>query len=94
MCKGVSRIIPVDHEIVFVRFEEVWYRLRWTKFPPKDAFKPAMATVHDALLNRPVTRGEAFQAYQRSVLAAEARRATREEIRRWCEPLRAPNIVR
>ncbi len=92
--QSMDRVVPMDHETAFLKFQNAWHHVRWSKFPPKKAFKDWSATVHDALLNRPVTRGEAVHTYRRGVYAVEARRARRDEIRRWCEPLKAPNVVR
>jgi hypothetical protein len=90
----VDRVIEVDHDLVFLKFQDAWHRVRWAEYPRRERFKDWSATVHDAMLNRPISRDEAVHTYRRPVYAAEARLATRQEIRRWCEPLKAPNRVR
>jgi hypothetical protein len=88
--------VPIDHELTFVRKLGIWYRVRFEPFP-KSMFaglNGTPTTVHDAFQNAHITRADAVVHYSRPIVAKAVRRASREEIRRYCEPLKAPNVVR
>ncbi len=87
--------VPVDFETSFIRHKNVWQRVRLTrysKFPPTDSVGLPV-NPHDSLHRAALSRTDAVRFYGRAVYAAASRPATHGEIRKYCEPLRAPNRV-
>jgi hypothetical protein len=87
--------VPLDYEISFVRHGGIWQRVRFEPFPKHlrtdDSGFPIAP--YDALQREPLRREDAVRHYGRAVVAMEVRPATRHEIRKYCEPLKAPNRV-
>jgi hypothetical protein len=89
------RFVPFDFEITFIRYQGVWQRARMEDFPKQvrvDADGRPVKT-HDALHGENMTRDQVVAFYGRAIIAREVRRATPAEIRQYCEPLKAPNLV-
>src|SRR5262249_2708066 len=93
---ALERRVPIDPNNSFVRRQGVWHRREFTTFPTTWTTHqyPFPSTVHDALERCKVTRDDAIGLHGRPVVAKKVRVATRHEIREYCEPLKAPNIVR
>jgi hypothetical protein len=85
--------VTIDYEISLIRKSGAWYRVRFTAFPKTTRKDPHgfPLPIFDALQNALLTRRQAVLLYGRAVIAKEVRRATREEIRKYGEPLKAPN---
>jgi hypothetical protein len=84
-----------DHDTSFVCKADIWYLARFEPFPINrrpDVSQPAV-TVADALEGARLRRDEVLARYGRAAYVADARRASREEVRKYCEPLKAPNRV-
>ena len=87
--------VPFDYEISFIRHGGVWQRVRFEPFPRH------IQTDHSGLPMLPLDmlqgvqmpREDAVRHYGRAVVAREVRAATCSEIRKYCEPLKAPNRV-
>jgi hypothetical protein len=88
--------VAIDHKISFIRQAGVWYRVEFAAFPTTivTGFHAVTPTVEDALQGTYLTRAAAVHHYGRPIIAKKARIASREEARRFCEPLKAPNVVR
>jgi hypothetical protein len=88
-------IVPIDFEVAFIQHRGSWHRVRLASFPKMswNDLKATPTTVADALRNVNVTRADTVGFYGRAVYATESRRASRDEIRRYCEPLKTPNLV-
>jgi hypothetical protein len=87
--------VVVDYAISFVRRAGIWNWVRFEAFPRtgrRDSLG-FLLPVEDALQRSAILRADAVRLYGRAVIAREVRRATRDEIRKYCEPLKAPNRV-
>lgn len=87
--------IAFDFQTSFIRKAGIWHRVTLNVYPknPRPKSHDLPFTIFDALMQKPISRPDAVEFYGRSVYATEARRATRDEIREHCEPLKAPNLV-
>jgi len=87
--------VPIDFDTSLVRRFGVWHHVRFQRFPKAflTSFHALPLTVFDVLQGTRLTRDQAVHHYGRAVVAIETRLATRAEIRKYAEPLKAPNRV-
>jgi hypothetical protein len=87
--------VSVDCNTTFIRRDGVWLRLTLEQFPKQvySHFHNVPFTVFDAFKQVRITRADAVSTYGRAMIAKEVRVATPAEIRKYCEPLKAPNRV-
>jgi hypothetical protein len=88
--------VSIDYQISFIRKADVWYWVRFEPYPKTaryDLTNNLPPSVGDALQKMGLTQTDAVQRYGRAVVAKEVRKASREEIRKYCEPLKVPNRV-
>jgi hypothetical protein len=87
--------VTVDYDISLIRKTGIWYRVRFAPFPKttRRDFNGLPLTFFDVLQNTLLACADAVHHYGRAVIADEVRLATREEIRKYGEPLKAPNRV-
>lgn len=79
----------------FIRKAGKWYHVTLESFPasppPRFPLGPTLAV--DALEKTGITRTQAITLYGRAEIATKVRPATPHEVRKICEPLKAPNRV-
>jgi hypothetical protein len=84
----------IDYDTAFVRHQGHWSWMRFEAFPKTQSkWVGEPVVTMDALQKLLISRADAVKLYGRAVFATEARPASREEIRKYCEPLKAPNLV-
>ncbi len=88
-------MIHIRHEfgVSFIRKGKVWYHVEMGPFLKKNRNPLFPDTARDVLTEADITRDRAVEIYGRAELPRKVRRATPYEIRKVCEPLKAPNRV-
>jgi hypothetical protein len=88
-------MVSIAHDTWLVRKFDVWNRVQFTSFPKSysNSYYSLPVTAFDVLHGARLTRAQAVEHYGRPLIAVKVRPATRTEVRRFVEPLKAPNRV-